>query len=79
MKNEASYLTPVSRKTATFTVGTYITVIRAVSAAGAGTISVVRAGTAVVVPLSTNIAEYFRVQPGESVTLAGDTIVNEMA
>lgn len=79
MRNEASYLTPVSRKTATFTVGTHITVIRAVSPAGAGTISVLREGAAVVVPLSTNIAEYFRVRPGEEITLAGDTIVNEMA
>lgn len=79
MKNDGKILTPVSRKTATFNVATFVVTIRALSTAGTGTISVNREGTAVLVSLGANMPELFRVIPGETVTLAGDTVVNEMA
>lgn len=79
MKNDGTILHIVSRKTATFTVAPFVTTIRAISTAGTGTISVSREGTAVLVTLGANMPEKFRVIPGETVTLAGDTVVNEMA
>lgn len=79
MKNDGTILTPVSRKTATFTAGSFVTTIRAVSTLGTGTISLDREGVAVVVTLGVARPELFRIRPGETVTLAGDTVVNEMA
>lgn len=78
-KNDGTILTPVSRQTATFVVNAYVVTIRALSTAGTGTISLSRNNAAVLVSLGANTPEYFRVVPGETVTLAGDTVVNEMA
>ena len=79
MKNDETIRTVFSRQTATFVVATYVTIIRAISTAGTGTISFARTGGAVLVTLGANTPEYFRVIPGETVTLAGDAVVNEMS